>query len=94
VNARLLELEERRALLVARAAAQRDRLSALHQQCARPIRLAEHGLQVMRSITRSPLIVAGASAVLMRTPWKKLSRAPRWAWSAWRVAKAVRGWGN
>jgi len=85
-------LSQRRAELVARSAAQRVELTMAAQRLQGPVYLLGSVLGLLNSLRRSPLAVTGLAAVLLRTPWRKLARWPKWLWRGWRFAQLARGW--
>lgn len=85
-------LAQRRAQLVAQAEAQREQLSRYCQQLEPPIRLVENGYRFAKSLRRSPLLVAGLAALLLKSPWRKLARIPKFAWSGWKALQIARQW--
>lgn len=86
------ELARRRAALIARAEAQRAELAFYARELEGPARIAESLGGFLNSVRRSPLLITGLAAVLIRTPWRKLARWPKWIWRGWRAAQFVRGW--
>jgi hypothetical protein len=86
------ELARRREQLLARADAQRAELSAYHRQFEGPVRATETVLGFANRLRRSPLLITGLAAVLIRTPWRKLARVPRWVWRGWKTLQFVRSW--
>jgi len=86
----LERIAQRRAELLARADAQRAALGYYYQQFERPVRQAETAVGLANSLRRSPLFLTGLAAVLLRTPWRKLARVPKFAWRGWRVLQFVR----
>lgn len=88
---RIESLVQRRLELVARAQAQRAELARSYRQIEAPVRLAQAGLGFANSLRRSPLFVAGAAALLLRTPWRRMARVPRLLWRGWRILQFVRG---
>jgi len=83
---------ERRERLVAQAQEQRRELSLYHQQFEAPVRAAEAVFGLFHSLRHSPLFVTGLAIALVRTPWRKLARIPKWAWRGWRVFQFMRNW--
>ena len=86
------ELARHREQLLARVEAQRLELSVFHRQFEGPVRAIEMVLGFVNSLRRSPLVITGLVAVLIRTPWRKLARVPRWVWRVWKAFQFVRSW--
>jgi hypothetical protein len=90
MNAKLIELVERRTALVARAAAQRAQLSQALAPWRRPLAVVDEGWVAVRYIrSHAPLLVGAAAFVVPFGPW----RAARWlrrGWLLWRTALAVK----
>jgi hypothetical protein len=84
------ELARRREALIVRAQAQRDEFARYNAQFEAPVRAAETVLGFLNILRRSPLAITGLTALLVRTPWRRLSRIPKWAWRGWKVVKFVR----
>jgi hypothetical protein len=92
VKANQEALARRREELVARSDAQRAELSVRARRLEGPVYAVGSALGLLNSLRRSPLLVTGLAAVLIRTPWRKLARWPKWVWRGWRFAQLVRGW--
>lgn len=91
MNERLAAVQARRALLLERAAHQRDDIARLVQAAMPPVTAVEWGIRAMRLIRSRPAIVAGAlaAATILRP-----GRAVRWAvrgWAAWQAWQRIRG---
>jgi len=91
MNAKLIELAERRATLVARAKAQRADLSLVLASWSSPLGLIDKGMAWIRYVKRYPVVVAGivALAVVAR-PWRVMKWLPP-GWLVWRVARVALG---
>ncbi len=91
MNSRVIELAERRATLIARAATEREELSKALTTCLKPLAAAQHGLDMARRIWSHPELIAGAIALLtMFRAW----RVARWlppGWAIWRVVRIILG---
>jgi hypothetical protein len=87
MNEKLIELAERRAALVARAAAQRQELFQALEPWRRPIGLLERAGEAVRSLKKHPELLAGLGVFLaVLRPW----RFARWLPSGlalWRIAR-------
>lgn len=78
--------------LQARAELQRARLASYHAQIERPIEFMEMTWSCVSSLRRSPLVLTGMAALLMKTPWRRVARFPKLAWRGWRIYRFVRNW--
>ena len=90
VNATLLELAQTRARLIARAAAQREQLALCADALSKPLLIAEQAGRFLRIFTSSPIVLAGLSTVLLKTPWRRVAKVPAWLWSGWKIFRTVR----
>lgn len=90
MNARLVELAERRAALVARAAAQRAELSRRLEPWRGALAVADQGVAVVRYFKSHPELLAAVVtfAVVIR-PRRVLSFFRR-GWALWRSAGVAR----
>jgi hypothetical protein len=84
------ELARRRDRLVAQAQAQRGELAYYHQRFEGPVHATEVALGFANNLRQSPLFITALAAVLIRTPWRRVARVPKWVWRGWRVAQFVR----
>jgi len=91
MNSKLIELGERRAALVAQAAAQREELSQTLAHWRSPIALAGEGGAVLRYLGKNPVLLGGAVAVLVALrPWRMAKWLPP-GWLLWRIAHKALG---
>jgi hypothetical protein len=89
MNTKAIELAERRATLVAMAAAQRKELSKALAAWHRPLEIAHQGLETARKIRNHPELLAGAVAVLtVFRAWRMVRWLPP-GWVIWRVARML-----
>ena len=90
MNAKLIEMAERRKTLVARVATQRAKLSQALAPWREALAVADRGCVAVRYIrSHAPLLVGAAAFVVPFGPW----RAARWlrrGWLLWRTALAVK----
>jgi hypothetical protein len=86
------ELAQRREQLVAQADAQRIELSRFYERFAGPAQAAQTVLGFVGSLRRSPWFIIGLTALLIRTPWRKLARFPKWAWRGWKMLRFAQSW--
>lgn len=89
MNERLAAITHRRAVLVARAAAQRAEIGRSAQRWRAPIDFADRGVDFIRSLRRHPLAILIGVALLVR-----LSRGRRGAWfgriwTAWTLYRSL-----
>jgi len=90
MNKKLLELAQRRAMLVARVAEQRSELAREVEYWRRPLSVVDQGFQAVRYLERHPLLLLGAAAVVaVLSPKRALVWLQR-GWVAWRMALAVK----
>ena len=90
MNMKLIELAERRAMLVARAAIQRSELAQALAPWRRPLAVVDQGVLAVRYLSRHPgllLGVAGFAAVLRP---KRVFGWLRRGWMVWRTVLAVK----
>jgi hypothetical protein len=90
MNAKLIELVECRATLVARAATQRAELAQALAPWRGPLTVVDRGLGAVGYIRNyAPLLVGVVAFVVLLRPL----RVARWlqqGWLVWRVARAVK----
>ena len=89
---RLLALAERRALLVARSLAERERLEAYVARTDGVSSVFEAGHRMLQELGRQPLIVIGGAALLIAL---RPRRALKWlmqGWSLWRMYRGAQRW--
>jgi hypothetical protein len=90
MSAKLMELAERRATLVARVATQRAELSQALSPWWRPLAVMDEGLLAVRCIRNHAALLVGVVAFV--APLRRL-RLARWVgrgWLVWRMALAVK----
>jgi hypothetical protein len=87
---RLIELRVRRASLVARAEAERSVLEGWLGRTDRWSRWAGAGASLLGELKRSPLVIAGAAALLFALRPKRVLRWALRAWSLWQVVRRAR----
>ena len=94
MNAKLIELAERRATLVAKAEAQRAELSQALAAWRSPLGMIDQGIAAVRFLKRYPVVVAGVVtlAVVFR-PWRLMKWLPP-GWLMWRAARVALGAGR
>jgi hypothetical protein len=94
MNAKLIELAERRATLVARAKAQRADLSQALAPWGSPLGVIDQGVAAVRYLKRYPVIVAGiVTAAVVFRPWRLVKWLPP-GWLLWRAARVALGAGH
>lgn len=91
MNAKLLELAQRRATLVARAAAQRATLSQAYAPWRGPLAIVDQGLVALRYIRGHPALLVGVVALMavLRRP-KRVAQWLERGWVAWGAVLAVK----
>ncbi len=94
MNAKLIELAERRATLVARAKIQRADLSRVLASWGSPLGVIDRGMAAVHYLKRYPVIVAAVvSAAVIFRPWRVMKWVPP-GWLVWRVVKVALGAGH
>ena len=91
MNRNLTHLAERRARLVAQAAAQRTALAENIEPWRTPLAMADQGLAVFRAIKRHPVWLVGGSLMLAALPLGRVGKWLRRGWVAWRIVRELRG---
>ena len=89
---RLIALRERRAGLIARAAAERSTLAAWLARADGLSRWAGVGASLLHELKRRPLWIAGAAALLFALRPKRVLRWAASGWSLWQLARRARVW--
>jgi len=90
MSAKLLELAERRAMLVSRAAAQRAELAqALSPWCG-PLAVVDQGVSALRYLWRQPVLLAGVVVCAAVLRPRRVIGWLRSGWLVWRTALAVK----
>ena len=91
MNTKLTQLTERRATLVARAAAQRIELSQALEPWRGPLSVVDQVWGAVRFITDHPALLAGMVAfVATLRPWRMVGWLPK-GWVIWRIARLALG---
>src|SRR5512143_1665289 len=87
MNAKLIELAERRATLMERAAAERVELSRAWAPWRKGLLILDHGAQAVRSLKNHPeLAVGGVALLVVLRPWRMAKWVPR-GWLLWRMVR-------
>jgi hypothetical protein len=90
MTSRQRQLAERRAMLVARAAAQRVELAQAVLSLRRPLEFFDYGIRALRNFAHHPHLLLGmAVAIVVVRPWRMLGTIQR-GWSLWRAALALK----
>lgn len=90
MSARLIELAERRATLVARAAAQRTELAQALSPWRRPLAAVDQGMRIAGYLARHPALLAGVVAFAALIRPKRVFGWLRRGWIVWRMGLAVK----
>ncbi len=87
MNAKLIELAERRATLAAKSAAQREEVAQTLAHWRTPIIVVDQGWAALRYLGRNPVLLGGAVAfVVALRPWRMVKWLPP-GWLLWRIAR-------
>lgn len=89
---RLIALRERRAGLLARAAAERHALEGWLSRADRLSRWAGTGASMLGELKRRPLLIAAAAVLLFALRPKRVIGWGFRAWSLWQMARRARVW--
>ncbi len=91
MNAKLIELGERRATLVSQAEAQREELSQRLAHWRSPIFVADRGWAAFQYLGKNPVLLGGAVGLLFALrPWRMAKWLPP-GWFLWRTARIAFG---
>ena len=90
MNAKLIQLAERRTTLVARAATQRVELSRILTPWRGSLAMVDEGLVAMRYIRNHAALLVGIAAFVVPLRPLRLARWLRRGWVVWRMAVAVK----
>jgi len=90
MNAKLIELAERRKILVARAATQRAELSQALAPWREALAVVDRGLVAVRYIRSYAALLAGVAAFVAPLRPLRLARWLRRGWLVWSMARVVK----
>jgi hypothetical protein len=90
MNAKLLELAERRTTLVARAATQRTELSQALAPWRGPLAVVDEGCVALRYIRNHAALLVGVVAFVAPLRPLRLAKWLQRGWLVWRMAVAVK----
>lgn len=90
MTAKLTELAERRAALIARIAAQRAALSRIAATWRRPLAVADRGLAAVKLIRNHPALLVGAAAFAAAFRPRRVAGWLRRGWRVWRMAAGIK----
>jgi len=90
MNAKLIELVERRTTLVARAATQRAELSQALAPWRRPLAVVDEGWVAVRTIRNHDALLAGVAAFVAPLHHRRVGKWLRRGWLVWRMTLAVK----
>ena len=91
MNAKLSELAEQRAALVARAENQRAELAQALAFWHGPLAVVDQVWAAVRYLGGNPMLLGGAAAFLIAMrPWRLAKWMPR-GWLVWRIARMALG---
>jgi len=71
MNDKQIKLAQRRAHLVNQIASQRSQLSVAVESLQKPLRIADNGVRIYRYLTRKPVFLVGAAALVAATRPKR-----------------------
>jgi len=87
---RLIELAERRARLVTRAATQRDDLMQILSSWRAPLAMVDQGLLVVHYIRSYAALVAGVATFLAPLRSWRIAKWVQRGWVLWRMSRTVK----
>lgn len=90
MNASLANITHRRAMLVARAAAQREEIGRAAQPWRAPLAFADRGIALLHALRQHPLAVALAAVALAQLVFRKRRRWIRGILVAWQIYRGLR----
>lgn len=90
MNLNLQNRAQRRSHLQAVAASQRAELGQCVERFRAPLALVDRGVEVIRFVRRNPLLVGGASALLVALRPYRISKWLRRGWLAWQLVRRLR----
>jgi hypothetical protein len=90
MNAKLIQLAERRTTLVARVATQRAEVSKTLAPWRGPLAVVDEGLVAMRYIRNHAALLVGVAAFVVPLRPLRVARWLRRGWVVWRMAVAVK----
>lgn len=90
MNAKLIQLAERRATLVATAASQRSELARAAAPWRIPLSALDQGLRAVRFLKQHPALLAGTAAIVAVLRPRSLFKWARRSWLAWRIALDIK----
>ena len=90
MNAKLIQLAERRTTLVARVAAQRVELSQTLAPWRGSLAMVDEGFVAMRYIRNHAALLVGVAAFVVPLRPLRMARWLRRGWVVWRMAVAVK----
>ena len=90
MNAKLIELVERRATLVAKAASERAELSQALAPWRRPLAVVDQGWVAVRYLRNHAALLAGIVAFVVPLRPLRVARWLRRGWLVWRMALVVK----
>lgn len=92
MRARLIALRERRALLVARAQAEREALAGTLDRAEKALAWVERARGMLQEAAHRPLLVVGAVLVFAALRPRRALKLAAALWSAWRLARRAQRW--
>ena len=90
MNAKLIELGEHRATLVARAATQRAEVSQALAHWRKALAVADGGWAAVRYLRSHAALLAGVAACVVPLRPLRVARWLRRGWRAWSMARVVK----
>ena len=90
MNAKLIELGEHRATLVARAATQRAEVSQALAHWRKALAVADGGWAAVRYLRNHAALLAGVAAFVVPLRPLRVARWLRRGWRAWSMARAMK----
>jgi len=92
MRARLLELHQRRAQLVARAQTEREQLAVQLARADAVLAWLERGRGALEAVRRRPLLLAAAAALILVLRPRRTLRLLASGWSLWQLYRRAQLW--
>ncbi len=87
MNQKIAQIRYRRAVLIERAAAQRDTLADRTERLKTPLKIVDAGYRALVFLRRYPVIAGAVAFASLHLGHTRLRHAPRLAWGVWRLRR-------